>query len=506
MISLIDRMLNRITMYRIVLYTLIFLLGVSVILSIAHILPYDPFALLFMTGFLVAICWLTNSLFAWAFKVPANVESVYISALILALIITPLASYQDLWFIGWAGVLAMASKYIVAVQRKHIFNPVGFAVALTAITINGTASWWIGNAAMLPFVLVSGLLIIRKIRRFDLVLSFFLGTLMTVLVFTLLERGNVVTALENVALYSPLFFFAFIILTEPLTAPPTRNLQIIYGALVGFLFAPEFHIGAFYLTPELAILIGNLFAYIVSPKTRLILTLRDKLQLSPDTWEFIFTPGRKFAFAPGQYMEWTLGHKDPDTRGNRRYFTIASAPTEANLRLGVKFYPESSTYKQSMLEMEMDDEIVAAQIAGDFTLPEDRRQRLVFIAGGIGITPYRSMLKHMLDTRQKRPITVFYSNKSIQDIVYKDVLDQAQRELGVRVIYTITDTINFPASWKGKVGRINETMIQQEVPDFTNCMYYVSGPNAMVDSIKAVLHHLHVPADHIKTDYFSGLA
>ncbi|MBI1259573.1 MAG: oxidoreductase [Chloroflexi bacterium] len=506
MIRLIDRMLNRITMYRIVLYSLIFLLGVSVVFSVVHILPYDPFAVVFMTGFLVAICWITNTVFAWAFKVPANVESVYISALILALIITPLSSYQDLWFIGWAGVLAMASKYIIAINRKHFFNPVGFAVAVTAITINGTASWWIGNASMLPFVVVCGLLIVRKIRRFDLVLSFFFGALMTVVVFTVLERGNLVMALENVALYSPLFFFAFIILTEPLTAPPTRNLQIIYGALVGFLFAPEFHIGAFYLTPELAILVGNVFAYIVSPKTRLILTLRDKLQLSPDTWEFIFTPGRKFAFAPGQYMEWTLGHKDPDTRGNRRYFTIASAPTEANLRLGVKFYPESSTYKQSMLEMESDDEIVAAQIAGDFTLPEDRRQRLVLIAGGIGITPYRSMLKNMLDTRQKRPVTVFYSNKSVQDIVYKDVLDQAQHELGVRVIYTITDTVNFPASWKGKVGRINEAMIRQEVPDLANCMFYVSGPNAMVDSMKAVLHHLHISADHIKTDYFSGLA
>lgn len=493
-------------MYRLVLYYLIFLLGVSVVLSVLRILPYDPFALLFMIGFLVAVSWLTNTIFAWAFHVPANVESVYISALILALILTPLSGYSDLWWIGWAAVLAMASKYIVAIGRKHIFNPVAFAVALTALTINGTASWWVGNLSMLPFVLIGGLLVVRKIRRFDMVFSFFFSTLVTIIAFTLLERGNLLAALQNVFLYSPLLFFAFVILTEPLTAPPTRKLQTIYAVLVGFLFAPEFHIGAFYLTPELAILIGNVFAYIVSPKTKLILTLRDKLQLSPDTWEFIFTPGRKFAFAPGQYMEWTLGHKDPDTRGNRRYFTIASSPTENALRLGVKFYPQSSTYKQSMLEMEADDEIVAAQIAGDFTLPEDRRQRLVFIAGGIGITPYRSMLQHMLDTRQRRPITLFYSNKSADDIVYKDVLNHAQRELGVRVIYTLTDRINLPENWKGQVGRIDEAMIRQEVPEYRNCMFYISGPNAMVDSMKAVLHHLHIPADHIKTDYFSGLA
>ncbi|HVU10253.1 MAG TPA: RnfABCDGE type electron transport complex subunit D [Phototrophicaceae bacterium] len=506
MMRVIDWLLNRVTMYRLVLYYLIVLLGAGIVLSILHVLPYDPFALLFMIGFLVAVCWVTNTIFAWAFQVPANVESVYISALILALIITPLSGYGDLWFIGWAAVLAMASKYVVAIGRKHIFNPVAFAVAITALTINGNASWWVGNLSMLPVVVIGGLLVVRKIRRFDLVLGFFVGALMTIFAFTILGRGNLLAELQNVAFYSPLFFFAFVILTEPLTTPPTRRLQLIYGLLVGFLFAPEFHIGSFYLTPELAILICNVFAYIVSPKTKLILTLREKLQLSPDTWEFVFTPGRRLAFAPGQYMEWTLGHHDPDTRGNRRYFTIASAPTEDKLRLGVKFYPESSTYKQAMLDMEADDEIVAAQIAGDFTLPEDRRQRLVFIAGGIGITPYRSMLKHMLDTRQKRPITVFYSNKSVKDIVYKDVLDQAQRELGVRVIYTLTDAINIPVGWNGLVGRITEETVRRQVPEYRNCIFYISGPNAMVDSMKDVLQRLRIPSEHIKTDYFSGLA
>ena len=94
---------------------------------------------------------------------PTNVESTYISALILALIITPLQSYNDLWFLGWAAVLAMASKYILGIKGKHLFNPVAFAVALTYFTINQSASWWVGNATMLPFVLVGGLLVVRKI-------------------------------------------------------------------------------------------------------------------------------------------------------------------------------------------------------------------------------------------------------------------------------------------------------------------------------------------------------
>ncbi len=506
MIKLVDNLLNRITMYRLVLYYLIFLLTVALFLSSGGLLPYDPFALLFMVGFLIAICWVTNRIFAWAFRVPTNVESVYISALILALIITPITSLNDLWFIGWAGVLAMASKYIIAIDKKHIFNPVGLAVAITALVLNQTASWWVGSTPMLFFVLVGGLLVVRKLRRFLLVGSFLLAAFLTVIVFTLIQHEDLIIALQNTVLLSPLAFFAFIILTEPLTMPPTRRLQLIYGFLVGLLFVPQVHLGSFYFTPEIAIVIGNIFSYLVSPKGKLILTLKDKIQLSPDIYEFVFAPSRRLAFAPGQYMEWTLGHREPDSRGNRRYFTLASAPTEQDLRVGVKFYPELSTYKETLLDMDTSDEIVAAQLAGDFTLPNDIHQRIVLIAGGVGITPFRSMIKYLLDVRQPRPITLIYVNKSVNDIVYKDVFDRAQRELRIKVVYTITDLKHFPASWRGRTGRVTSQMIREEVRDYHNSLYYISGPNNMVQATHDLLRHMGIRPDHIKTDYFSGLA
>src|SRR6266540_3218665 len=506
MISFIDRRLNQITMYRLVLYYLIFLLGVATLLAFVGILPYDPFALLFTIGVEVAICAITNAIFAKTFGVPANTESVYISALILALIISPLQSTHDLWFLGWSAVLAMASKYVLAINRKHLFNPVAFAVALTYLTINQSANWWVGDAAMLPFVLIGGILIVRKIRRFDLVSSFLLATLATILAFSLLNRENFIATMQRTILYSPLLFFAFIILTEPLTTPPTRRLQIWYGALVGVLFVPQFHLGAFYTTPELAILIGNIFSFIVSPKTTRLLTLKEKVQLAPDVYDFVFAPTRKFAFAPGQYMEWTLGHAAPDTRGNRRYFTLASSPTENNLRLGVKFYRNSSSFKRALLSMDAHGQIVAAQLAGDFVLPDDPQQKCVFIAGGIGITPFRSMLKYLVDARQPRPIVLFYANRTVDEIVYKDVLDQAERELGIRTVYAITDTRRLPPGWRGRVGYIGPQLIKDEVPDYLNCTFYLSGPPAMVEAYKQMLAELHVPRSQIKTDLFAGLA
>ncbi len=506
MIKLVDSLLNRITMYRLALYYLIFLLAIALAFAFAGVLPYDPYALLFTIGLEIAVCGITNAILSRTFGVPANAESASISALILALIITPIQSNHDIWFLVWAGVLAMASKYILAFKNKHLLNPAAFAVALTYLTINQSASWWVGNDPMLPFVVLGGILVVRRIGRFDLVASFLLAALATVLGFSLFSQENIIAALQQTLVYSPLLFFAFVILTEPLTTPPTRRLQIYYGALVGVLFVPQFHLGAFYTTPELAILIGNIFSFIVSPKATRLLTLKEKVQLAPDVYDFVFAPTRKFAFAPGQYMEWTLGHAAPDTRGNRRYFTLASSPTENNLRLGVKFYRNSSSFKRALLSMDAHGQIVAAQLAGDFVLPDDPQQKCVFIAGGIGITPFRSMLKYLVDARQPRPIVLFYANRTVDEIVYKDVLDQAERELGIRTVYAITDTRRLPPGWRGRVGYIGPQLIKDEVPDYLNCTFYLSGPPAMVEAFKQMLAELHVPRSQIKTDLFAGLA
>jgi ferredoxin-NADP reductase/Na+-translocating ferredoxin:NAD+ oxidoreductase RnfD subunit len=506
MIEFVDDILNRITMYRLVLYYLIGLLVAALGLSIMKVLPYDPASLLLSVLLLVAVCGITNSIFASIFKVPANVESAYISALILALIITPAATTHDLFFLLWAAIWAMASKYILAINGKHLFNPAAFAVALTAISISQTASWWVGNVPMLPFVVVGGLLVLRKIRRFDMVWSFLLSAAAATFVLSLLNGAALAATFESLILYSPLMFFGFIILTEPLTAPHTNRLQVYYGVLVGVLSVPELHFGGFYLTPELAILFGNVFAYIVSPKAKMVLRLKDKIKIAPDVYDFVFTPRKKLAFAPGQYMEWTLGHDNPDSRGNRRYFTLASSPTEENLILGVKFYPKASSFKRSMLAMDRQSDIVAAQLAGDFVLPEDPNQKCVFIAGGIGITPFRSMVKYLLDKRQKRPIVLFYANKTPSEIVYQDVFDEAQQKLGLKVIYTLTGRSRIPANWKGQVGRITPQMIQEAVPDYRHCLFYLSGPNAMIADFEETLNRMGVKREHIKKDFFPGFA
>ncbi len=297
MITFIDSLLNRITMYRLVLYYLILLLAIAAVFGYFGILPYSPTAIIFSSIFLVVVAWVANGLFAHAWNAQPNVESVYITALILALIITPVAPTNagGIAFLLWAAIWAMACKYMLAIGKKHLFNPAAFAVALTALTINQSASWWVGgNLPMLAFVLVGGLLVTRKIQRFDLVLAFF-GTAAVTIVFTS-SVFDPLSTLQKVILHTPIFFFAFIMLTEPLTTPPTRSLRIAYGALVGVLFAPAIHIGSIYSTPELALLVGNIFSYVVSPKRKFMLKLKEKQQVSTEHLRFCFQNGSRASF------------------------------------------------------------------------------------------------------------------------------------------------------------------------------------------------------------------
>jgi ferredoxin-NADP reductase len=400
----------------------------------------------------------------------------------------------------------MASKYVLAIRRKHLFNPAAVAVALTALTLNQAASWWVGALPMMPFVLVGGLLIARKLARFDLIVSSVGAAFAVTLGASLANGTGLLAATGRLLAETPLLFFAFVMLTEPLTTPPVRTRRVVYGAVVGCLFASPLHVGQVFVTPELALLIGNVFSFLMSPKARYLLRLEARTQLAPDIYDFRFTSDRRLRFRPGQYLEWTLGHSRPDSRGNRRYFTIASSADERDVRIGVKCHPAASSFKRSLLAMRPGNEIVASQLAGEFVLPANRREKLVFMAGGIGITPFRSMIRHLLDHNEERRITVLYSNRTAPEIVYTDVLEEARNRLGIKTVYTLTDPKSVPPDWEGGTGRVDAEMIASTVPDYHERTFYLSGPRSLVVGFEEVLRNIGIPKSRIKTDFFPGFA
>jgi len=194
--------------------------------------------------------------------------------------------------------------------------------------------------------------------------SFLLAASAATFIYSLTGGKSVVISLRQTILHSSLFFLAFVMLTEPQTSPTITNRQRWYGMLAGLLFPPQVHLGTIYSTPELVLVISNVFSYVISPKIKLLPQLVQRVSLAPGIVDFIFSAPRPLAFEPGQYMEWTLPHSNTDSRGDRRYFTLASSPTEDNIRLGVKFYENGSSFKKAMAGHEQQDTNCRLAIGG----------------------------------------------------------------------------------------------------------------------------------------------
>ncbi len=533
----IDNFLNDITMYRVMLYGLCILAVIAIIFGFLGVISYSGFSLFLSLVVIIFACFTTNLIFAKIFRAPTNVESSWITGFILFFILSPitissifpflsLSTFSKILIFILVGTIAMASKYILAIGKKHIFNAVAISLFVIGLFGLGIGIWWIASPAMLGPVAFLGFFILRKTRRFSLFFAFLVPAYIAILVFAFLNHVVLSSLFLQVFTSWPIIFFGTIMLTEPLTTPPYLRMQVIYGILVGVLFGSQFSFGPVYSTPEFALIVGNIFAYIVSPKQKLMLELTEKKKIASNIFEFIFTSPqvalRKFYFKPGQYLEWTLAHSHPDTRGNRRYFTIASSPTEDTIRLGIRTDPlESSSFKKKLVSMKKGDLIVASQLAGEFTMPIDHHISMVWIAGGIGVTPFRSMLMYLLDKNAEQKennikknknqeeihnITLFYSNKTFIDIAYADILDRAERELGVKVVVTLTDMASLPPDWQGETGFVDRRMIARHVVDPTVCMYYISGPHNMVTAYETVLAAMNVRSSHIKSDFFPGFA
>lgn len=501
----IDNFLNKITMYKTVLFGLVVLVVISVIFGFLGVIPFQGLDLILSLLLISTVCYVTNFVFSKIFKVATNSESWLITSLILFLILLPFSNGEELKMVALIAFIAMSSKYLLVIKKKHIFNPVAVAIFIAGLLGSALPLWWVGSSVLLIPTAIVGFLVLRKVQRFSLFFSFLFFALISTVSVGLYNNIPFLDIITFSFLSGPIIFFGAIMLTEPLTTPPKRNLQVVYGLIVGVFYGLQFHIGPVFSSPEMALLIGNIFSYIVSPRARLVLKLKKKEALAGNVDHFYWESEDKLNFKPGQYLEWTLGHKNPDMRGNRRYFTIASSPTEENIQLGVKFYDEPSSFKQALGEIPVGGSIIASQLSGEFTMPEDLSKKLVFIAGGIGVTPFRSMIKYMLDRKETRDVVFFFSNRTPKDIVYEDIWNNAEM-VGVKTFHIVNDLSGEPENPKIRVGLLSKEIIQKEVSDYKDRIFYISGPRGMIVAFEKTLSELGVPKKQIKTDFFPGFA
>ncbi|MEO6513448.1 MAG: oxidoreductase [Candidatus Saccharimonadales bacterium] len=499
--KMIDNCLNKITMYRLVIYVLAALAALNIVFAFFGRLSSSPTELVVSLFLVLVAAYVTDRGFGRFFNIATNMESSLITALIIFLIVQPADSPVTGFALVLAGAISSASKFLLARNGKHIFNPAAFAAAVLSLTGLSATTWWVGSTMIWPFALVLGLLVVRKIRRFPLFLTFVLVSAVLQCVLFVHGHQPILTDMKHALLASPLIFLSTIMLTEPATMPPRRYLQIIFASLVAILYVTAWQIGPFSIYPEVALLLGNIFAYVVSPKFKIRLQLKEIQKISDRVYNYVFLPDRTFNFLPGQYMEWTLAGVPYDSRGNRRTFTIASSPTESEVHLGLKYYEPSSSYKATFYQMKPGDVVYASQLAGNFTLNGNEKQKLAFIAGGIGITPFRSMIKYLTDKNIASDIVLLYVVNDPQEFAYIEQFSAAQA-VGVKTIPIVTNaSYNSPNFVTSKV---NAELIAKFVSDYAERSFYVSGPNVLVDASKDYLKGLGVANHKIKTDHFSG--
>ncbi len=210
-----------------------------------------------------------------------------------------------------------------------------------------------------------------------------------------------------------------------------------------------------------------------------------------------------FDFKPGQFVMLILdGFNDP--RGNKRPLSIASSPTEKNeLILCVKI--TDTPYKQKFASLKPGDEVTIDGPYGILRMQSDYSQKAVMLAGGVGITTLRCFIKYATDEKLPLKIVLLYSNKTPEEISFKEDLEKfAKENKNFTLVNTITRPEQSKSKWNGRVGRIDEALIKEYTDDIQNTYFYVIGPPAMIEVMVQTLKNLGVQDNKIIIERFTG--
>ena len=255
---------------------------------------------------------------------------------------------------------------------------------------------------------------------------------------------------------------------------------------------------------QVAALVGET---VPSQPLKMQLRLLDKIsQKGTDIMSFRFSRSDNqnyLNYKAGQYSIVDLGTTE-DPKGPTRSFTIASSPTEKD-SIMITTRIRDTPFKQKLSKLDAGSTVKITAPAGEFTLPEDYSKPIVLLSGGIGVTPFRSMIKYATDKQLPVKISMFDSNRNQANILYKQEFDSwAKLNKNLRIIYTITDV---EADWKDEKGWINKAMLTRHLSkdELDNSIFYICGPPAMLNAMEKLLsEEIRVSHDRIRIEEFTG--
>ena len=232
-------------------------------------------------------------------------------------------------------------------------------------------------------------------------------------------------------------------------------------------------------------------------------TIKEKHEVAKGTLMVTFDLlGEEVDFQPGQYF-WVelLNPPYDDEKGPRRHITVVTSPTEKGV-LGLATRLRDSAFKRSLAEMPEGADVDVEQPKGSFVLPEDTSKDYVFLAGGIGITVFRSMLRYIADKGLDYRITLVYSNRDRESTAFYDELQELEQAIpGLRVVFTMTDD----EAWDGETRRIDPAMLEDVLGgDLSSFHFMIAGPPGMAKGVAAELSGTGLPEEQVQSDSFSG--
>jgi ferredoxin-NADP reductase len=239
--------------------------------------------------------------------------------------------------------------------------------------------------------------------------------------------------------------------------------------------------------------------------------LRSRVEVAERTLEFRIDKPAGMAFKAGQFIDVTwIDPPETDAEGNTRSLSLNSAPHEPELVLATRL--RDTAFKRVLATMPLGTPVKVEGPFGNFTLHNDARRPAVFLAGGIGITPFRSIARWAAHEKLPHRVLLLYANRRQEDAPFLDELEGLMRKNPrFTFVPTMTQGNTSHQSWKGETGRITYELIEKHLrsdpsstPALANPVYYMAGPPAMVAGLRAVLNAASVDDDDIRTEEFAG--
>ena len=395
--GLVDRALGRLSPHRAATCALLAVHAAAALLGALGRLDVAPEASAATVAAAAAGVLLIGAAGAATTGTRVHIESALVTALVIALVVEPSTRTEPLVGAGLVGAAAGLTKLLVRARGRHLLNPAAAALVVAGLLVAPTLGvaapvWWVAVPELAPVVLVSGALLVRRTGTGAVAFAYVLAHLGATAAWAAATGGDLPATVRAALLGGPVLVVALFVVVEPLTQPARRVPRIAVAALAGALPAVPLWLGPAAMTPELAVVVGNVVTALVAAPRAVQLVVERHTDVGSDAHEVTLRPRRALRWHPGQWVELDVGRCRPDGRGRRRALPLV--PAGESLAVAVTKGERPSGFASALVDAPVGSVVRATAVAGDFLLPRDPTVPVLMVTSGIGVSAFLAHLEH----------------------------------------------------------------------------------------------------------------